>query len=299
MAFFPELHYADLILPLALSKLYTYKIPEILVADLKPGQRVIVQFGKSKMYTAVVYSIHKQVPEHYDAKEILEVLDSDPVISENQFRLWEWMSEYYLCTLGEIMIAALPSIMKLQSETVVSVSPTYINDTFVLTPEEQDLVNHLNEKGSFTIADASKLTGLKNGLRLIRNMMERNILVPHEEMQDSFKSRQVSYIRMTALAKDETFMQDLFSKLEKKAPKQLHILMSFMQLKQEKERDFFSKMQFLKQTGSSASALGQLITKGVLENYQRHDWFRKAGTLSASRNCFDHPDYQSAETPFW
>jgi len=271
MSLFSKSHYADLILPLALSRLYTYEVPELFEKTLKPGQRVIVQFGKSKMYTAIVYAVHENEPEHYDAKEILEVLDTEPVITPQQFKIWEWMSEYYLCSLGEIMIAALPSIMKLQSETVVSISPNFSNDNFMLTREEQSLVDHLKDAGIMTISDASKRTGLKNGLRLIRNMMDRNILVPHEEMSDAFKPRQVSYVRMTEVTNDDAFMQELFSKLEKKAPKQLHVLMSFMQLKQETGKEFFSKSQFLKKTNSAAPALQQLVTKGVLELFDAEE----------------------------
>lgn len=265
---FSKEQFADLILPLALQRLYTYKIPPAYFSQLKKGQRVVVQFGKSKMYTAVVHAIHDNMPEHYDAKEILEVLDVKPVITEHQFRIWEWMAEYYLCTLGEIMIACLPAIMKLQSETVVSVNPLFENESIVLTPEEQLLVDNLNVRGSLSVSDASKFTGLKIGLRLIRNMMDRNILVHNEEMQDAFKPRKVNFIRLSAAAAGEDFMQDLFSKIEKKAPKQLHVLMSFMQMTQEKGKDFLSKTQFLKQSNASASSLQQLITKGVFEIFE-------------------------------
>lgn len=265
---FSKEQFADLILPLALQRLYTYKIPPEFFSQLKKGQRVVVQFGKSKMYTAVVHAIHDNMPEHYDAKEILEVLDVKPVITEHQFRIWEWMAEYYLCTLGEIMIACLPAIMKLQSETVVSVNPLFENESIVLTPEEQLLVDNLNVRGSLSVSDASKFTGLKIGLRLIRNMMDRNILVHNEEMQDAFKPRKVNFIRLSAAAAGEDFMQDLFSKIEKKAPKQLHVLMSFMQMTQEKGKDFLSKTQFLKQSNASASSLQQLITKGVFEIFE-------------------------------
>src|SRR5688572_14054084 len=222
--------YADVILPLALSQLYTYSIPDSMSGIIKPGQRVVVQFGKSRMYTAVVYSIHERAPEHYDTKELLELLDSQPVITEFQFRLWEWMAEYYLCTLGEIMTAALPSVMKLQSETVVSLNPEFTEGETMLLQEEQQLVNQLSQSGNLSVADASKLIGLKNGLRLVRNLMSRNILIPHEEMQDVFRPRKITYLKLSARAEDDKFMQEIFTALEKRAPKQLHALMSFLQL---------------------------------------------------------------------
>src|SRR5688572_13966634 len=265
---FSKPKYADLILPLALTQLYTYRIPQTLVASLKVGQRVIVQFGKTKMYTALVYEVHDRAPEHYEAKELLEALDQIPVVSEMQLKLWDWISEYYLCSLGEIFTAALPSIMKLQSESIVRLNPETDIEGILLTPEEQRLIDKLQHEESLSIGDASKLTGLKNGLRLIRDMIERNILAVQEEMSDAFHPRQVSYVRMTEKGNDEEFMRELFSKLEKKAPKQLHLLMSFIQMKQEKERNFFAKTQFLRQSGGSVQALQQLISKGVFELFE-------------------------------
>ena len=141
----PKATYADLILPLALGKLFTYRIPDS-VTEIQPGQRVVVQFGKTKMYTALVYRLHHDKPEFYQAKDIIEVLDSTPVVNENQFRLWEWLSEYYLCTLGEIMVAALPAVMKLQSESVVSLNDSFNLEGVLLTSEEQQVIDLLKER---------------------------------------------------------------------------------------------------------------------------------------------------------
>jgi len=263
-----DVKYADLVLPLALAKLFTYRIPIEFEGKVEQGMRVVVQFGKTKMYTALVYSVHSRHPEHYQPKDIIEVLDTSAVVIESQLRLWEWISEYYLCTLGEIMIAALPTVMKLQSESVVTIHPAYENGTQVLTQEEQYLIDQLQEVKTLSIAEASKITGNKNGLRLVRKMMDREILVHHEEMQDPFKPRRIDYVKLTAKAGDNVFMQELFSKIEKKAPKQLELLMSFMKLQMDKGRDFFSKSSLLKLTGSNTSVLQQLVLKDVFEIFE-------------------------------
>lgn len=260
--------FADLILPLALQKLYTYRVPDELQGAVGPGQRVVVPFGKSKMYTALIYSVHDRKPDQYQAREIIELLDDFPIVNENQLKLWEWISEYYLCTLGEIMIAALPSELKLQSETAIALNPDYISGSEVLTEEEQFVIDTLEDKKSLTVLDAAKITGSKNGIRLIRKMIERGVVLVHEELRESFKPRQLSFVKLTSRAEDESFMQELFQNLEKKAPKQLDLLMGFLKLKMDTGRNFFVRSSLLKQTGAGPSALQQLVAKGVMEVFE-------------------------------
>ncbi len=260
--------FADLVLPLALQKLYTYKVPEELQGKIGPGQRVVVPFGKSKMYTAMVYAVHDRKPEQYEARAILELLDDYPIVNENQLKLWEWISEYYLCTLGEIMIAALPSELKLQSETAIAVNPEFSRENEVITDEEAVVLDALEEKQTLTVLDAAKITGSKNGIRLVRKMIERSIVLVHEELRDPFKPRQLVYVKLTPLASDESFMKELFAALEKKAPKQLDLLMGFMKLQMDKGKDFFVRSALLKLTNSGPSSLQQLVAKGVMEVFE-------------------------------
>jgi primosomal protein N' (replication factor Y) (superfamily II helicase) len=258
-------YFIDVVLPLALDQLYTYSVPSHLKEKIQPGQRVIVQFGKQKMYTALVYSVHNRTPHAYRPKEIIEQIDEEPVVTAMQFKLWEWISEYYLCSLGEILNAALPAVMKLQSETAVMLHEGFTEDRMVLTAEESWLVNELSGGKSLKISEITKKTGIKNSLKFARSMMERGILIPHEEMKERFIPRQVAYVKLTKLAEEEDFMQQLFVSLEKKAPKQLQLLMTFMRLKSEKGKDYISKPVLIKSAGVTSSILQQLIVKGVFE----------------------------------
>lgn len=260
--------FADLILPLALQQLYTYRVPHDLHALIAPGQRVTVPFGKSKMYTALVHSVHQRKPEHYEVRTIMELLDDLPSVNPKQLKFWEWLSEYYLCTLGEIFIASLPSELKLQSETVIALRDDHDHETEILTGEEQYLINHLHEQKNMTVQDAAKLTGSDRGLKLVRKMIERGVLTIHEELRESFKPRQFTYVRLSKKSEEESFMKVLFESLEKKAPKQLDLLMGFMRLKTEKGKDCFTRPLLLKQTHSSPGALQQLVSKGVFELFQ-------------------------------
>ena len=120
-----ETLFVEVILPLAIAKNYTYRVPYEMNDSVAVGKRAVVQFGKSKLYTAIIASIGKLAPEKYEAKYLIEVLDDRPVVTSDQLRFWQWMSEYYMCTLGEVMNAALPSALKLASETKIVLNKVF------------------------------------------------------------------------------------------------------------------------------------------------------------------------------
>ncbi len=260
--------YADVILPVPLEKLYTYRIPEEKIGSLAPGQRVVVQFGKTRMYTAVVYRLHNNRPEFYEAKLILEVLDAEPVVTENQFKLWEWISDYYLCPLGDIYAAALPAALKLQSETVVLLNREFDLTSVVMIPEEELIVQALTPEGkSLTVAEAARINKTKHSLKLIRQMLERQILVTQEEIQEKFRPRKIVSLRLTSKEQDSGYMKSLFEQLERRAPKQLEALMGLLKMRMDTGKDHFPKQVFLRQTGVSEGSIRQLEAKGIVEIY--------------------------------
>ncbi|RLD63763.1 MAG: primosomal protein N', partial [Bacteroidetes bacterium] len=111
--------FADVILPIPIPQLFTYHIPQDLIDEIKPGKRVVVQFGNRKIYSALVKNIHANKPTLYKTKDIISVLDNEAIINDTQFKFWQWISEYYMCSLGEVYKAALPSGLKLESETKI------------------------------------------------------------------------------------------------------------------------------------------------------------------------------------
>ncbi|MFM7079301.1 MAG: primosomal protein N' [Bacteroidota bacterium] len=257
--------FADVILPLPLRQLYTYALPEEMKDSVSAGKRVVVPFGKSKYYTAVVRLIHQQAPVGYEPKEVVELLDDDRVVTDAQFKMWEWMAEYYMCTIGEVMVAAMPADLKLQSETVLTLADgDDVVVESVLTFEEEAVVEAIRGK-SLSIGDAIKASGTKKGLRLVRELVEKGVLAVHEEMRESFKPRASDYVRYTQAANDEQFLKTVFDQLEKRSPKQLEILMQFIRLCSEKGRNEVLKSQLLRQSGASSTSLQQLVSKGVLE----------------------------------
>jgi primosomal protein N' (replication factor Y) len=257
--------FADVILPLPLRQLYTYSLPDGIKDSVAVGKRVVVPFGKSKYYTAVVRFIHEQAPVGYEPKDAVELLDDDRVVTDAQFKMWEWMAEYYMCTLGEVMVAAMPADLKLQSETVLTLAEgDDVVVESVLTSEEESIVEAIRGK-SLSIADAIKASGAKQGLKLVRGLVEKGILAVHEEMRESFKPRAADYVRYAPAANDEGFLKSVFDQLEKRSPKQLEILMQFIRLCGEKGRSEVLKSQLLRQSGAGITSLQQLVAKGVLE----------------------------------
>lgn len=134
--------YVDVILPLPLANRYTYSLPEALEGQVAEGSRVIVPFGRKKFYTALVARIHSDPPTGYEIKDVVEVLDPHPILLPGQFRLWEWIASYYLCTPGDVYKAALPSGMKLESETIVTLNTDYEAD-IPLSVREQQVLDQL------------------------------------------------------------------------------------------------------------------------------------------------------------
>ena len=166
--------YAEVILPLPLEGTFTYAIPTDI--PVEPGSRVIVSFGKKKIYTGIVHSIHQELTEAFKPKPILEVLDEKPVINGHQLRFFEWMARYYMCTLGEVMNAALPAALKLSSESFVSLSPAIDPDDHNLEDREWHLLTDL-QQGDLSIKNIGERLGLKNPHRIIKSLSERGYIV--------------------------------------------------------------------------------------------------------------------------
>jgi primosomal protein N' (replication factor Y) len=172
--------FVDVLLPVAVPNLYTYRVPIELNNNLKIGARVVVQFGKSKLYTALVYSIHELAPKEYVAKYIESIVDEFPIVNEIQFKFWEWIAYYYLCTRGEVMQAALPAGLKLSSESKITLNTEYdfANlDLNTLTEKEYLIIEILQNKNVVSIDEISELIKIKNVQPHIRTLSEKKIIL--------------------------------------------------------------------------------------------------------------------------
>lgn len=263
--------FADVILPLPLPGAFTYRVPYELNDSVKVGQRVIVQFGKRKNYTALIYKIHQNPPTSFDAKYILAVLDDDSIINDIQLKHWEWITSYYLCQLGEVMNASLPSAFKLSSETTILIHPDFSKDYSVLNEKEYLIAEALEIKNTLTISEVSKILDLKKVFPIIKGLIEKKVVVVEEELQQRYKPKVEAYIKLHDDYKNEVALKELFDKLEKKAPKQLEVIMTYITLS-----NHFAKIPIpltrkllLLKVDKGTSAINQLIKKGIFELYYK------------------------------
>lgn len=254
--------YAEVILPLALRKNYTYHIPDDDARIAQPGMRVVVQFGAKKMYTGIIWRLTDKAPQGYRAKDIEQLLDKEPIIIAQQKKLWQWMADYYLCHLGDVMNAALPSGMKMESETRISLHPFFDNNYESLSDEEYMVAEALSMQAELRIKDIQELLGKKTVFPVLRNLIDQGVIFLQEELQQGYKPKMETYLTLGPAYATEEARQQLFSDLER-APRQMDILLNFFHLKTLGAR--VRKTELLEATGKNYSALNRMIEKGIFE----------------------------------
>ena len=273
--------FVNVMLPLPVAGLFTYRVPYDLNEAIETGKRVVVQFGQKKIYTGLIHSITEKPPS-FQPKYILSVLDLKPIANERQFRLWEWIASYYCCHLGEVMNAALPSALKLASESKVALNPSATIEMESLTEKEYALLLALQEKGKMSLSEVSSTVELIKVIPLIHTLIGKGYIITEEELSDKFKPRMETYIRLTSSFSEEDALRSLFDKLEKKAPKQLEVLIEYIQLSHCLTPDpvDVSRGALLQRLPDGQAPLTSLLKKGVLEQYEKQVSRLKTGTAS-------------------
>ena len=257
--------FADIILPLPLPGSYTYRIPYEMNDIVKPGQRVVVQFGQKKIYTGLIRKIHENVPKGYTVKYILSILDIIPIVNEKQFKFWEWIADYYMCNPGDVMHAALPPAFKLASESKVVINPDFDGDYSQLNENEYLIAEALLSRDSITVSEVSNITGLQKVIPLLKTLIEKNVVLTLEEISERYKPKIETYVSLCEEYCKEDKLQKLFDELEKKSFKQLQMLQLFLQ-----STGFFNQFknelkrsELLKLPEITSVQLNALIKKGV------------------------------------
>ena len=252
--------FVHVVLPLAISKAYTYRVPQNLVNNIAIGKRVVVQFGRNRVYTAIIFSISDKAPVGYEAKYILDVLDEFPIVTAQQLALWEWMSAYYLCTLGEVMQAALPSALKLASETKVTLNPDAEYDKSTLTDKEFLLLDALEIQPVLAISEIVKILDQKTVFPILRSLFDKGMITISEELTDRYRAKTKTYVQLNSFYADAVNRKALFDLLER-APKQVDVLQAYLQLA--KTQTEIAKSDLLEASDASAATLQALVAKEV------------------------------------
>src|SRR5688500_11249296 len=212
--------FAELLLPVPVPRLFTYRIPYNLNDHVRIGQRAIVQFGDRKIVTALIFNIHEEVPKDFEAKSLLELLDDFPSVNELQLKLFQWIADYYVCTLGEVMNAALPAGLKLSSESMVQIHPAFSLEQSTLDFSEKEvmLLKRL-EKGTMTYTEIAKFLGVKFIFTILKSLSGKEAIILFEEVKEKFKPKTERRIRLTEKINATKALEEIFQAIASK-PKQ-------------------------------------------------------------------------------
>lgn len=259
------MHFVEVVLPLSLAKTFTYRVSEAEFLFIKKGMRVAVPFGKSKIYTALVIEIHNNKPTLYDAKEIHQILDEFPIVTESQINHWLWIANYYMCAIGDVYRGAMPSALLLESETVI----TKLNDSFVdeslLSDDEFLVYEALQQQSSLKVQDIIAILNKNNIFPVIQKMVDKNILVLQEEVQENYKPKLVRYVRLHTKYDTNDGLKALLDVL-KNANKQKEIVLNYFQLSASEKRPITVK-KLIEAANSSVAIVKALVEKEIFEEY--------------------------------
>lgn len=264
--------FAELLLPVPIPKLFTYRVPSDLNDKVRMGIRAIVPFGTRRILTGIVVAVHQSPPKEYEAKYILELLDEEPVVNTLQLKLFNWMADYYLCSAGEVMNAALPAGLKLSSESMVQLHPAFDEETtlFEFSQKEEILLKQLKHE-PLPYSEISTLLDLKNLYSILKSLVSKEAVILYEEVKEKFKPKTEKRIRLTAGFNSGEALEQVFESLAKK-PKQEEIMLKYLQevhILQDPDTNAagISKKALLGDE-LSASSLQTLIKNKIFEEFE-------------------------------
>lgn len=253
--------YAEIIIPSALPKNYTWSIPGSLIELVHPGCRVEVNFGKSKKYAGIVKRIHTNKPELFETKDVLNVLDTEPVLFEEQLKLWEWMASYYMCSEGEVMAAALPAHFKLSSETIIVYNEESGDDFSALGHDEFLVAEALLIKKQLTLAEVQQVLDAANAYPVINKLIQKKICHVWESLKQTYVPRKETYVILEKDYTDEEKLSELLNNWGR-AAKQMELLLAYLHLL--KTEGEVTKSALLKKSGANEAQLKGLTDKKIL-----------------------------------
>lgn len=258
--------FADVIVPLAVPNKYTYRIPEELNEEAIPGKRVLIQFGKTRIYTGIIYNVHETAPKEYAAKYIEQILDDQPIVTETQLKFWDWIAFYYCADPGEVMNAALPSGLKLTSTSQVQLNSEYnFEAQHSFSEKEQIVIDALTANPTLDFEKLAELLKIKSAHGVINKLLKKNAVVIYEDIKERYKPKLEDYLKLDAEFSSEIKLHETLDTLEKKAFRQAEALLFFLHLSKSGQQvdGWIKKSEVLKK--SEAAAISGLVKKKILQ----------------------------------
>ncbi len=260
--------FAQVILPLSLHDAYTYKVPQSLANDIAPGKRVIVQFGKKKIYAALVLTVSNEKPETTEIKEVQQILDEHPVVLSENFKLWHWIAQYYCCTLGDVFRAALPTGLKLESKSRILLTGV---DTQVRLSEKEELILRQAEQDVSLLSELERKLGTNFSYSALKSLMNKKLIYIEERVNAKYKPKTESFVKIHPEIGSEKTLSEKVESL-KRAKKQQQLLFHFCAVCKTFEIDEITeiaKKQLLLNTSFSSGILKELVKKKFLVEYKK------------------------------
>ncbi|MFL5739373.1 MAG: primosomal protein N' [Flavisolibacter sp.] len=258
--------FAEVIIPLALPKNYTWEIPNHMLDLIVIGSRVEVNLGKNKKYAGVVKRIHNEKPVSFEAKEIINILDPEPVIQRYQLQFWEWLAEYYMCSEGEVMAAALPAHFKLSSETILVYNEEFGDDFSSLDNEEYIVAEALLMKHELRLTEVQQLLDVTHVYPIVNRLIGKKICFVWESLKQTFHPKKETFVLLQHEYDNEDRLSELLNNWGR-APKQMELLLSYLHLM--KTQGEVTKSDLLKKSGASEAQLKALVEKDILRFEKR------------------------------
>ena len=252
--------YIDVILPVPIDQLFSYEITESEFSFIKSGCRVAVPFGKSRIITGMVCKLHQQAPNSYDVKSIHQIIDESPIVNDNQLQFWSWMSQYYMCSIGDVMKASIPSVLLFESETIVSLNKTIQIDQNSLSDDEFLIYEALLDVKELTISEVSNLLNKKNVFKFIESLNEKHILEIDEKLYSKYKPKLKRYVEINSIYFNKNVYLDTRDSL-KRSPKQLELYIQLLKLDL---KEFISVEDLKQKFNCTSNLIKQLIDKEIL-----------------------------------
>ena len=260
------MHFIDVILPIPLEKRFTYSITQAESEFLTIGMRVSIPFGKTKIYTGIVAAIHQTAPVIYEAKEIHQILDEQPIVTLKQLQLWQWIAKYYMCTEGEVMRAALPNAFLLESETIISKNNALELNENDLKDDEYLIYEALQHQSSLKIQDISNILDKKNVLPVVKRLVEKEAIILNEEIYDKYKPKYVRYVKLTDAYNSQEALNQLLESLSNRAKKQRDVVLTLFSISAKTKKPV-KVTDLITESQASSATVKALIDKNILEDY--------------------------------
>ncbi|SIQ43788.1 replication restart DNA helicase PriA [Chryseobacterium sp. RU37D] len=260
------MNYAQIVLPLNLKGSFTYKVPEELQSEIQPGMRVLVPFGGKKIYTGIVFELHGNAPENFIVKEVISILDDKPILPKEQIKFWNWLSDYYLCSLGEIYRFAFPSSLKLESETYLKLKPNITVDFENLDVNEMYLIQALEVRQLINLTDIEAFIPKKDIIKTINSLIDLQYIEIDEKIAEKYKAKEVAYVKINdEVLKNKNFTEILLTL--KRSQKQKELFLVILEKKTENPDLHIKKSELFEDGYFAGSHFKALAEKNLVEEY--------------------------------